>query len=85
MKPTMEQAKKRYKSHTRGILTAEFKKYCEAAEWIEIDGYPALQSRVFDRNILLHFRTDGDGVFAAVGHPDKYDGMSTRAFGKGDR
>jgi hypothetical protein len=84
MKPTLAQAKKRYKSHTRGLLTAEFKKYCDTAKWGDEDGYPVLRT---GETIHLHFRMDEYGAYACVGKPSRYrDGESAScAFGKGDR
>lgn len=80
---TMAEAKKRYKSHTRGLLTTSFKQDCENAEWMEVDGFPALGRG--DRRVLLHFRKDERGVFAAVGQPGAYLGQSSHAFGHDDR
>jgi hypothetical protein len=84
MKPTMEQAKKRYKSYTRGVMTKEFKKVCDAAQWGMEDGYPVLQT---DGTIHLHFRMDNGKIFATVGSPANYkEGTyAGQAFGKGDR
>ena len=84
VKPTLEQAKRRYKSHTRGLLTAEFKKECDGATWGEEDGYPVLRT---GDTIHLHFRMDYGVVYAVVGKPSRYveGSYAGRAFGKGDR
>jgi hypothetical protein len=52
MKPTMEQAKKRYKSYTRGVMTKEFKKVCDAAQWGMEDGYPGPPDGRYDPSAL---------------------------------
>ena len=83
MKPTLSQAKVRYNSHTRKVMTTEFRKECDAAKWGEEDGYPVL--RTIDNRILLHFRSEGGLVFAAIGAPSGYKEPPVAWAGKGDR
>ena len=70
MTPSLDQARARYQSRTRGILTKPMRKSCDAANWSVVDGFPCLVDA--DGGVLMHFRIDPSNrrTFAVLGHPN---------------